>query len=144
MCLTALVLALSAAPAVAKTRTRTLTFTTGAFAVSCTSTGQLCSPAKSLSFNLSRAGTMTSVTYMTAATHCSSVALHVLRKGHQVATTGQLPSGQQTERLTTHVSLPKGANTLAFQAQGFVGGCNAGRVGSWGGTVTVTVKVPGR
>lgn len=45
-----------------------------------------------------------------------------------------------TEKLKTHVAPPKGKNTLGFKAQGFVGGCNAGRVVSWGGTVTVTVK----
>ena len=143
LCLVALVVAVAATPALGKSRTRSLTFTTGAFAVNCTSTGQLCSPPKTLSFKLAHAGTLTSVAYTTAATHCSSVALHVLRKGKQVAVTGTLPSGQRTERLTTHVALPKGSTTLGFQAQGFVGGCNAGRVLSWGGTVTVTVKVPG-
>ena len=146
VCLAALLLAVSATPAWGKRHrspARNLTFTTGSFAVNCTSTGQICSPPKTLSFSLARAGKLTSVTYTTAATHCSSVALHVLRKGHQVATTGQLPPGQQTERLTTHVSLPKGSTTLGFQAQGFVGGCNAGRVLSWGGTVTVTVTIPG-
>jgi hypothetical protein len=81
-----------------------------------------------------------SITYTTAAAHCSAVLLHVLRDGRQIAKTGKLPAGQQTERLATNIRLPKGANTLAFQAQGFVGGCNVGRVFSWGGKVTITVK----
>jgi hypothetical protein len=118
----------------------TLKFTTGSFVVNCTSTGQLCSPAEKLTFKLAHAATLTSVTYSTAATHCSTVQLHVYLKGHQIAKTGVLPAGAATEKLTTHVALPRGKTTLAFKAQGFLGGCNAGRVLSWGGTVTVTVK----
>jgi hypothetical protein len=131
----------SAAPS-RKGGTQTRSFSTGSFAVYCTSSGQLCSPPEKLTFTLPRRGTLTSITYTTAATHCSSVLLHVLRNGHEVAKTGQLPSGQQTERLTTHIPLPKGATTLGFVAQGFIGGCNVGRVVSWGGTVTVSVKFP--
>ena len=132
----------SAAPATGKRGTRSRIFSTGSFAVYCTSSGELCSPPEKLAVSLQRPGTLTSITYTTAATHCSSVLLHVLRNGHEVAKTGQLPSGQQTERLTTHIPLPKGASTLGFVAQGFVGGCNVGRVVSWGGKVTVTVKLP--
>lgn len=129
-----------AGTALASTPSRTLEFTTGPFAVYCTSTGQLCSPAEKLKFQLRHSGTLTSVMYTTAATHCSSVQLHVLLNGHQVAKTGILPAGTATETLKTHIALAKGKNRLAFKAQGFVGGCNAGRVLSWGGTVTVSVK----
>ncbi len=108
----------------------------------CTSSGELCRPPEKLAFTLPRPGTLTSIQYTTPATHCSAVLLHVLRNGHQIAQTGQLPTGQQTERLATHIPLPRGRTTLAFAAQGFVGGCNAGRVFSWGGTVTVTVSLP--
>jgi hypothetical protein len=135
-----LVIALWAVPALGKGRSRPHRFSTGSFVVICTSTGELCSPAETLTLSLHRRGTLTSITYTTAATHCSSVLLHVLRNGHQIAKTGQLPAGQQTERLRTHVRLPKGTTTLGFQAQGFVGGCNVGHVISWGGKVTVTVK----
>jgi hypothetical protein len=38
---------------------------------------------------------------------------------------------------------PKGASKLGFRAKGFLGGCNTGRVGSWGGRITVTVKLKG-
>lgn len=138
----ACLVAASAAPAVGSSRTRSLTFTTGTFVVNCTSSGQLCSPAEKMTFKLPRRGTLTSVVYTTPATHCSAVALHVLRNGHQIAKTGILQAGQHTERLTTQIALPKGPSTLGFKAQGFVGGCNTGRVGSWGGNVTVTVKVP--
>jgi len=138
------VAAVSTVPAIARTRTQTLTFTTGQFVVNCTSSGQRCSPAKKLTFRLGRSGTLTSIRYTTAATHCSSTLLRVFRNGRQIAKTGRLEPGETSERLATHVGLTKGVTTLRFQAQGFVGGCNVGYVGSWGGKITVAVKVPRR
>jgi hypothetical protein len=141
VCLLA-VSAVSTMSATARTRTQTLTFTTGQFVVNCTSSGQRCSPKKKLTFTLGRRGTLTSIKYTAAATHCSSTLLRVFRKGRQIAKTGRLEPGETSERLVTHIGLTKGLNTLRFQAQGFVGGCNTGYVGSWGGKITVTVKVP--
>ncbi len=135
-------LAVFPAPAVGKSAARIVNFTTGSFAVYCTSSGELCSPAEKLILSLPRPGTLSAIAYTTPAAHCSAVLLHVLRNGHQIAKTGRLPAGQQTERLTTHIALPRGSTTLRFQAQGFVGGCNVGRVFSWGGKITVTVKLP--
>ncbi len=139
--MSAIALVVCAAPALGKSGTQSRSFSTGAFAVYCTSSGQLCRPSEKLTFSLPRRGTLTSITYTTAATHCSGVVLHVLRNGHQIAKTPLLATGQRTARVVTHVRLPKGATTLGFQAQGFVGGCNVGRVLSWGGKVTVTVKL---
>lgn len=136
--------AVSALSANARTRTQTLTFTTGQFVVNCTSSGQRCSPKKKLTFTLGRNGTLTSIKYTAAATHCSSALLRVFRKGRQIAKTGRLEPGETSERLVTHIGLTKGVTTLRFQAQGFVGGCNTGYVGSWGGKITVAVKVPRR
>ena len=122
-----------AVPALGKSETRTRSFSTGSFAVFCTSTGELCTPSELLTVSLPGPGTLTAITYMTAATHCSAVLLHVLRTGHQIPKTERLAAGQQTARVVTHIELPKGATVLGFQAQGFVGGCNVGRVFSWGG-----------
>ena len=137
-------LAVSAVSAIARTRTQTLTFTTGQFVVNCTSSGQRCSPPKKLSFRLGRNGTLTSIKYTAAATHCSSTLLRVFRKGRQIAKTGRLEPGETSERLVTRIGLTRGVTTLRFQAQGFVGGCNAGYVSSWGGKIIVAVKVPRR
>ena len=133
-----------AVSAIARTRTKTLTFTTGQFVVNCTSSGQRCSPKKKLTFELGRNGTLTSIKYTAAATHCSSTLLRVYRKGRQIAKTGRLEPGETSERLVTRIGLAKGLTTLRFQAQGFLGGCNAGYVGSWGGKISVAVKVPRR
>jgi hypothetical protein len=138
--LTVCVLAAASASATTTSSLRTLKFSTGAFAVNCTSTGELCSPAKKLTFKLRRSGTLTKITYTTAATHCSAVQVHVLLKGHEVTSTGILASGNTTERLKTHIALAKGLTTLGFKAQGFLGGCNVGRVVSWGGTIVAAVK----
>jgi hypothetical protein len=137
----AVALVLAAAPALGKGGARTRSFSTGSFAVYCTSTGELCSPPEKLTFSLRGPGTLTSITYTTAATHCSPVLLIVLRHGRRIAKTGQLAAGQQTATVHTHVPLPKGATTLGLQAEGFVGGCNIGRVFSWGGKVTATVAL---
>ena len=137
-----LALAVFAVPAVGESATRSLNFTTGSFVVNCTSSEELCSPAEKLTLSLPRPGTVSAIGYTTAATHCSALLVHVLRNGHQIGKTGRLAAGQQTEHLTTRIALPKGSTTLGFQAQGFVGGCNVGRVGSWGGKITVTVKLP--
>lgn len=141
LCLLA-VAAVAAMAAEARTRTKTLTFTTGQFVVNCTSSGQRCSPAKKLTFRLGRRGTLTAIRYTAAATHCSSTLLRVFRNGRQIAKTGRLEPGETSERLVTRISLPRGVTTLGFQAQGFLGGCNTGYVGSWGGKITVAVKVP--
>ena len=143
VCLLA-VSAVSAASEIARTRTQTLTFTTGQFVVNCTSSGQRCSPKKKLTFRLRRNGTLTSIRYTAAVTHCSSTLLRVFRNGRQIAKTGRLEPGETSERLVTRIGLTRGVTTLRFQAQGFVGGCNAGYVGSWGGKITVAVKVPRR
>jgi aerobic-type carbon monoxide dehydrogenase small subunit (CoxS/CutS family) len=135
-----LVVSIAAGTALAGTPSHTLKFTTGQFGVNCTSTGELCSPAEKLKFKLQHPGTLTSVKYTTAATHCSTVQVHVLLNGHEVAKTGVLAAGAASEKLTTHIALAKGKNKLGFKAQGFVNGCNVGRVVSWGGAVTVTVK----
>jgi hypothetical protein len=136
--------AVAAVPATARSPSRTRTFTTGSFVVNCTSTGQVCSPPENLTISLPRRGTLTSVTYSTAATHCSAVLVRVLLAGHVVAKTQRLEAGERSETLSTHVALHGPKTTLGFKAQGFTGGCNTGRVGSWGGKVTVKVLLSRR
>ena len=119
----------------------TLRFTTGSFVVTCTSTGQLCTPDEPLTFKLPRSGSLTKVVYTTAKTHCSAIRVFVRLKRRTVAKLPRLDAGDATGEVKTDVKLRKGANALWFRAKGFVGGCNVGRVGSWGGTVKITVKL---
>ena len=118
-----------------------LSFTTGNFVVTCTSTGQFCKPAKRLEVTLPRPGTMARVIYTSPKTHCSAVRVFVLRGRRTVAKLPRLEAGEATARVPTSVRLKKGTSTLRFRAKGFTGGCNTGYVGSWGGTVTVKVRL---
>jgi hypothetical protein len=118
-----------------------LSFTTGSFVVNCTSTGQVCTPAKKLTFSLPRKGTMTRVIYTTPKTHCSAVRVFVLRGRKTVARLPRLEAGEATANVQTNVRLKEGTTTLRFRAKGFTGGCNTGYVGSWGGKVTVKVRL---
>ena len=118
-----------------------LSFTTGNFVVTCTSTGQFCKPGKKLTFTLPRRGTLTSVIYTTAKTHCSAIRVFVLRNGSTVAKLPRLDAGDATASVHPGLGLHKGATTLRFRAKGFTGGCNAGQLGSWGGKLTVKVRL---
>ena len=122
-------------------KSATRTYTTGQFVVSCTSTGQVCMPAKQLTLSPPKHGTVTSVRYTTPATHCSALALQVVKNGTVVATSKRLEAGVQTVAFNPHISVPKGQSKLGFRAKGFVGGCNTGYVGSWGGKITVKVTL---
>ena len=128
-------------PATALGGNGTLTFTTGQFVVTCTSTGQICKPAKRLKFTLPRRGTLRSVTYTTAREHCSAVRIFVLRGRRTIAKLPRLDAGDATATVHTAVRLPEGDRTLRFRAKGFTGGCNAGQLGSWGGKITIRVKL---
>ena len=119
----------------------TLGFTTGTFVVTCTSTGQVCAPDEPLTITLPRSGTLTKVVYTTAQAHCSAVRVFVRLKGKTVAKLPRLDAGDATAKVKTNVKLKKGTNTLGFRGKGFLGGCNVGRVGSWGGKVRIKVRL---
>jgi hypothetical protein len=139
--LTASLALLLVATASSKTATGTRTYSTGAFVVNCTSTGQVCKPPKSLALNTPRAGTIKTVRYTTAPEHCSALVLQVVRGGKVRATSGRIEAGEQTETFHPGMHVPAGSSHIGFRAKGFLGGCNTGRVGSWGGKITVTVKL---
>ncbi len=97
----------------------------------CTSQGQLCSP--TVSYPVSTAGFL-HVSYQ-ANRGCSSIMLHVILNGaeHWVSP----PVAPDQDAGFTFPRLPPGAYTLELQAEGIVGGCNTGRLLSWGGSVTI-------
>src|SRR5262245_11558160 len=74
----------------------TRSYTTGQFVVNCTSTGQVCSPAKKLKLTPPRSGTVTSVRYKTPSTHCSAFALQVVRDGKVPASSGRTAAGGES------------------------------------------------
>ena len=138
-----LILALASFAVAKPTKPVIREFTTGPFVVNCKSTGQVCTPGEPLTFTLPRSGRLTKVFYKTAKAHCSAIRLSVRLKGKKVAMLPRLDVGDATTSAKTDVKLQKGKTTLRFRAKGFVGGCNAGQLGSWGGKVKIVVKLPG-
>ena len=111
------------------------TTTYGPFAVNCTGAVQLCN--NTFSQTVTTAGTL-QVQYNASAGHCSNVAAHVLVDGVQRAVTGFLTPGQASGFLNVG-PVSAGTHTVALQGEGTVGGCNAGFLANWGGTMDVMV-----
>ncbi|HSQ80800.1 MAG TPA: hypothetical protein VLU54_06635 [Casimicrobiaceae bacterium] len=69
---------------------------------------------------------------------CSSIAIHFLVDGTQVAVTGFVAPGASSGFFNLGPVSP-GTHTVGLRAEGEVGGCNVGVLGSWAGTVQITV-----
>ncbi len=107
--------------------------------VTCTSTGEVCSPTFSTTFTPPSAGPA-SVSFTAGTGLCSSIQGAFTVDGTLVGTTAFLSAGQ-TGSVTTG-SLTAGVHTIVLQATGEVGGCNSGNLRSWGGTLTVPAALP--
>ncbi|HEY3178693.1 MAG TPA: hypothetical protein VGL25_07420 [Casimicrobiaceae bacterium] len=68
---------------------------------------------------------------------CSNVRIHFLVDGTEVAVTGFVGASASTAVFNLG-PVSSGSHTLGLQAEGQVGGCNAGTLGSWAGTAVVT------
>ena len=118
------------------------------FVVTCTSTGQLCDPAFSVSGEI---GSVLQVQYFVRSTHCSSLRVHLFVDGTLKVTTGFLgwpgaPSPFAELPLDTGLvdlgPVSPGAHLISVQAEGQVSGCNVGKPLSWGGSLKVLTNVP--
>ncbi len=78
---------------------------------------------------------MLRVQYTAAITHCSNVSVQIFLDNVLVQTTPFLAPGQSSELFDLSSQLPRRKPKLALQAVGQVGGCNAGRLASWAGTL---------
>jgi len=76
------------------------------------------------------------VTYVTSKQHCSQVRLIVYVDGKRAGRTGALGPGGRGS-VTIKVPADGHAHALAYRAEGFVGGCNAGQLISVGGQIAV-------
>ncbi len=114
-----------------------ITFSTGEFAVTCTSTGQVCDPPETLVVgDAAQDMTVRRIIYDASNAHCSSGVVLIAIDGRATAT---LRFATRKDRATLHkrIRVLAGLHTFAFRFVGHTGGCNAGAVGSWGGTITV-------
>ncbi len=105
----------------------------------CTSSGQNCNRRLPFTFNSDGPGAEYAVTLKAPATHCSAVRYTLVsRNGDILGGTGFLNAGEST-LVSLGDNLAKGRQTVFIQAQGKIGGCNSGRLGSWGVEATSTV-----
>jgi hypothetical protein len=105
--------------------------------VTCVSSGQLCSPAAS---QVVPTGGTYQVQFTAAVTGCSAYRVFISIDGVLVHTSAFLNPGDSTSFLVNVFSL--GSHQIDVQAEGTVGGCNAGALGSWAGTLTVDIFAP--
>jgi len=105
-------------------------------AITCTSSGQLCTPI--FSVTVSTAGVLQAA-YTASPGHCSNLRVHFLVDGIDIAQTPFLSPGQSSAIFNLGPVTP-GSHTVGFQAEGTVSGCNTGTLAAWGGTGQVTVS----
>ena len=112
------------------------------FFVTCTSTGQLCDPPKTLVVHVtSRRLKITRITYnASGAVTCSPGRIRISVDGQPVGSTRFIEAGERASVKPRRLKLPRGEHTLSFQFEGRPGGCNDGFVTAWSGVI----KVAGR
>lgn len=101
-------------------------------------TKQLCDP--SVAVTVWTEGRLI-VAFNASAGHCSSVIAHVRLDGEERFTSPPLGAGEGTEPRDLGPVAP-GAHVVSVQAEGVVGGCNAGGLGAWSGTLDFTLSAP--
>ena len=110
--------------------------------VSCTSSGQLCSP---LFFSTVETQSELKVKFTAHPGHCSSIGVHIFLDGNPVGDTGFLgwsgaPSPFDLLPLMSGIidlgPVSPGTHQISLQGEGQIGGCNNGALTGWGGTLT--------
>jgi len=98
-------------------------------------TPQLCTPIPTVP--LPTDGVL-KVEFESANGQCSNVIAHLLVDGVERFVSGALPPGEGTG-MQDLGPVAVGGHAVGVQAEGVVGGCNAGSLASWGGTLMLTV-----
>jgi len=102
----------------------------------CSGGGQLCNNVATVPVTTS--GLLQAQFVSSSPVACSSIAIHFLVDGSPAAVTGFVAPGASSGFFNLGPVSP-GAHTVGLQAEGEVGGCNVGVLGSWAGTVQITV-----
>lgn len=74
--------------------------------------------------------------YQAPSVHCGSLKLHAYVDRREVAISAPVAPNQRTDYLSLGPVQP-GSHLVSVRAEGLVGGCNTGRVTSWGGKGTI-------
>lgn len=107
--------------------------------VTCSGGGQLCNNIATFSKTIPNGG-VGEGQFTPGPLTCSNFRVHFLVDGTEVAVTGFVGPGQSTGFVSLGF-ISAGPHTFGVQAEGQVGGCNAGTLGSWAGTVRL-MKAP--
>ena len=110
--------------------------TTTSYPVSatCSGSGQLCNNIATIPITTTG---LLQAQFVGGSSLCSNVRIHFLVDGTEVAVTGFVGASASTA-VSNLGPVSSGAHILGLQAEGQVGGCNAGTLGSWAGTAQVT------
>lgn len=111
----------------------------GPFAVESRGHGEMSAPAYDV-----RAWTngLLEARYAAPAGHCSSLRIHFEVDGRERAVSRIIPPGGDTG-LTNLGEVSRGEHAITFRAEGVKGGCNLGRLLSWGGRAWVRTTMDG-
>jgi hypothetical protein len=106
------------------------------FAVTCTSTGQQCSPAYQQTVTTS---SRLDLEFTSVFSGCADFSVTFSVDGKLVFTSGLLTPGASTGTFVAGPVAP-GPHTLAVQATGTTSGCDTGTLTAWGGRFAVTTN----
>jgi hypothetical protein len=100
-----------------------------------------CNQGKMLEFTSPGPATEMMLTIKAPATHCSDVAyvINSFRGSEAIAVTPRLRAGEGKE-VSLGTGWEAGSQFLTVAAIGYVGGCNTGVLGSWGGEVSIAPR----
>jgi hypothetical protein len=105
----------------------------------CTSTGQYCNREVPFTFSSDGLGTQYAIRLQAPASHCSAVRYTLNSSdGRTLGSTDFLSAGETTW-VPVGNNLTPGVHRISIVAQGTTGGCNAGRLQSWGVDAAATV-----
>lgn len=100
----------------------------------CSGGGQLCNNIATFMINVSGAGGVGEGKFTPGPLTCSNLRIHFLIDATEVAVTGFAGPGASTAFVSLGFLGP-GQHVMGVQAEGEVGGCNAGTLVSWAGNV---------
>jgi hypothetical protein len=108
--------------------------TTKSVTATCSGGGQLCNNVPTVQLPFLSAGGVGEARFAPGPLTCSNFRIHFLVDGTEVSVSGFVGPGQDTGFVSLGFIGP-GSHTVGLQAEGEVGGCNAGTLGSWAGKV---------
>lgn len=103
-----------------------------AVGATCSGGGQLCNSIPTFIINVSGAGGLGEGRFTPGPLTCSNLRIHFQIDGTEVAVTGFAGPGEFTDFVSLGFISP-GKHVVGVQAEGEVGGCNAGNLVSWAG-----------